>query len=173
MRFQRGETSEKRLLWVLLSTLDELQGSGGGFYVFVGGITPTPLGEDKSTATVGMCQALGALLEKKLEHHNSKDQPLELKGVQLVLVTVSQSEKALFNRLCPLNKEGKRSFSDIMFRRLKKLGISKTKPEELTPEEVKRFARLDIDPNSITWRRVMDVNDRFLWEITIGQGQEE
>ena len=85
----------------------------------------------------------------------------------------SQSDKALFNRLCPVNKEGKRSFSDIMFRRLTKLGISKTIPEELTPEEVKKFARLDIDPDSITWRRVMDVNDRFLRKITVGQGPEE
>ncbi|KAL0459299.1 UNVERIFIED_CONTAM: Formate--tetrahydrofolate ligase [Sesamum latifolium] len=85
----------------------------------------------------------------------------------------TQSDKALLNRLCPPNKEGKRSFSGIMFRRLKKLGISKSKPEELTPEEVKKFARLDIDPDSVTWRRVMDVNDRFLRKITIGQGPEE
>lgn len=28
--------------------------------VVVGGITPTPLGEGKSTTTVGLCQALGA-----------------------------------------------------------------------------------------------------------------
>lgn len=85
----------------------------------------------------------------------------------------TQSDKALLNRLCPSNKEGKRSFSDIMFRRLKKLRISKTKPEDLTSQEIKKFARLDIDPDSITWRRVMDINDRFLRKITIGQGPEE
>lgn len=60
-----------------------------------------------------------------------------------------------------------------MHRRLKKLGISKANPEDLTPDEIKKFARLDIDPESITWRRVMDVNDRFLRKITIGQGPEE
>jgi formate--tetrahydrofolate ligase len=85
----------------------------------------------------------------------------------------SQSDKALFNRLCPPNKEGKRRFADVMIRRLIKLGISKTNPDELTPEEVRRFARLDIDPASITWRRVIDVNDRFLRKITVGQGPEE
>jgi formyltetrahydrofolate synthetase len=47
-----------------------------------------------------------------------------------------------------------------MLRRLKKLGIDKTDPDALTPEEKGRFARLDIDPDSITWRRVMDTNDR-------------
>lgn len=33
--------------------------------------------------------------------------------------------------------------------------------------------RLDIDPASITWRRVLDTNDRFLRNITVGQGAEE
>jgi methylenetetrahydrofolate dehydrogenase (NADP+)/methenyltetrahydrofolate cyclohydrolase/formyltetrahydrofolate synthetase len=47
-----------------------------------------------------------------------------------------------------------------MLRHLRKLGIAKTDPSELTPEEVSAFVRLDIDPQSITWRRVMDVNDR-------------
>lgn len=53
-------------LQVLLSVLDELEGSGNGYYVVVGGITPTPLGEGKSTTTVGLCQALGAFLDKKV-----------------------------------------------------------------------------------------------------------
>ena len=60
-----------------------------------------------------------------------------------------------------------------MLRRLKKLGIDKTDPNELTPEERSRFARLDIDPDTITWRRVLDTNDRMLRQITIGQGPEE
>jgi formate--tetrahydrofolate ligase len=60
-----------------------------------------------------------------------------------------------------------------MMKRLEKLGIHKDDPNDLTPEEVNKFARLDIDPESITWRRVMDVNDRFLRKITIGQGLDE
>jgi formyltetrahydrofolate synthetase len=60
-----------------------------------------------------------------------------------------------------------------MLRRLKKLGIDKTDPNALTPEERSRFARLDIDPESITWRRVVDINDRFLREIEVGLGPEE
>ncbi|VAI18200.1 unnamed protein product [Triticum turgidum subsp. durum] len=51
---------------VLLSVLDKLQGQQDGYYVVVGGITPTPLGEGKSTTTVGLCQALGAFLDKKV-----------------------------------------------------------------------------------------------------------
>jgi formyltetrahydrofolate synthetase len=60
-----------------------------------------------------------------------------------------------------------------MLRRLEKLGIKKTDPETLTSEERSKFARLDIDPASLTWRRVVDTNDRFLREIEIGLGPEE
>lgn len=53
-------------LKVLLPVIDELKGREDGYYVVVGGITPTPLGEGKSTTTVGLCQALGAFLDKKV-----------------------------------------------------------------------------------------------------------
>lgn len=60
-----------------------------------------------------------------------------------------------------------------MIKRLKKLGIDKTNPDDLTPEEITRFARLDVDPETITWNRVIDVNDRFLRKITVGQASTE
>src|SRR4030095_6756845 len=41
------------------------------------------------------------------------------------------------------------------------------------PEERSRFARLDIDPNGVQWRRVIDVNDRFLREVQVGLGKDE
>lgn len=60
-----------------------------------------------------------------------------------------------------------------MFKRLKKLGIDKTNPNDLTPQEITRFCRLDIDPETITWNRVIDTNDRFLRKITIGRNSTE
>lgn len=80
--------------------------------------------------------------------------------------------KALYSRLVP-TKKGKREFAPLMLKRLQKLGIDKTNPNELTPEEINRFARLDVDPDTITWNRVLDVNDRFLRKITIGQNPTE
>ncbi|GAA6073903.1 C-1-tetrahydrofolate synthase, cytoplasmic, partial [Tachysurus ichikawai] len=87
------------------------------------------------------------------------------------LVKLSSSN-ALFNRLVPLNG-GQRTFSPVQINRLIKLGIEKTDPSALTEEEITRFARLDIDPESITWQRVLDTNDRFLRKITIGQSPTE
>ncbi len=56
---------------------------------------------------------------------------------------------------------------------MRKLGINKTKPSELTLEEQERFSRLNIDPKTVSVRRVVDCNDRFLRSITIGQGAAE
>ena len=58
-----------------------------------------------------------------------------------------------------------------MLKRLEKLGITKTNPDDLTAEEIERFAVLNIDPDSITIKRVVDCNDRFVREITIGEGK--
>ncbi|XP_076235203.1 pug C-1-tetrahydrofolate synthase, cytoplasmic [Calliopsis andreniformis] len=84
----------------------------------------------------------------------------------------TQTDKALYDRLVPTIK-GQRKFSKIQLKRLQKLGITKTDPDSLTEEERRRFARLDIDPENITWTRVIDTNDRFLRKITIGQSPTE
>jgi methylenetetrahydrofolate dehydrogenase (NADP+)/methenyltetrahydrofolate cyclohydrolase/formyltetrahydrofolate synthetase len=199
---------------VKLETLQRLKDVPNGKYIDVTAITPTPLGEGKSTTMVGLSQALGAHLGKSVftcirqpsqgptfgikggaagggysQVVPMEDFNLHLTGDihaisaahNLLAAAIdtrmfhesSTSDEALFNRLCPPDKEGKRSFSPSMLRRLKKLGINKTDPSKLTDEEKSRFARLDIDPDSITWRRVVDVSDRMLRGITIGQGPKE
>ena len=85
----------------------------------------------------------------------------------------TQTDVALFRRLCPTRKDGTQYFAPSMFRRLKKLGIDKTNPAELTDDERSAFARLAIDDDKITWRRVVDMNDRFLRKITVGQNPTE
>src|SRR5579872_5834780 len=51
---------------VHLSIRDRLKDVPNGKYVVVTAITPTPLGEGKTTTTVGLSQALGAHLGKKV-----------------------------------------------------------------------------------------------------------
>ena len=67
----------------------------------------------------------------------------------------TQSDEALYSRLVK-NK----TFSSIQLKRLRNLGITKDDPADLTTEEAARFARLDVDPDTITWCRVLDTNDR-------------
>ncbi|OGO68396.1 MAG: formate--tetrahydrofolate ligase [Chloroflexi bacterium RBG_19FT_COMBO_62_14] len=199
---------------VRLEVLQRLADVPDGKYIDVTAITPTPLGEGKSTTMVGLSQALGARLGKRVftcirqpsqgptfgikggaagggysQVIPMEDFNLHLTGDIHAITAANnllaaaidarifhegqQSDEKMFDRLCPADKQGKRSFSPSMLRRLKKLGIAKTDPNELTPKERSRFARLDIDPDSLTWRRVVDTNDRFLRSITIGQGPEE
>jgi len=49
----------------LTSTLRRLSDVPDGNYIVCTGINPTPLGEGKSTTTIGLAQALGAILKKK------------------------------------------------------------------------------------------------------------
>jgi methylenetetrahydrofolate dehydrogenase (NADP+)/methenyltetrahydrofolate cyclohydrolase/formyltetrahydrofolate synthetase len=200
---------------VRLEALERLKDIPNGKYIDVTAITPTPLGEGKTTTTVGLSQALGAQLGKRVftcirqpsqgptfgikggaagggysQVIPMEDFNLHLTGdihaitaannlmaaaidVRIFHETSQPDDEKLFNALCPLDKQGKRKFSPSMLRRLKRLGIHKTDPAEMTKEERSLFARLDIDPASITIRRVMDTSDRFLRDITIGQGPEE
>src|SRR5215813_7775798 len=57
-----GKTKAK----VHLSIRDRLGNTPNGKYIVVTAITPTPLGEGKTTTTVGLSQALGAHLGKKV-----------------------------------------------------------------------------------------------------------
>jgi formyltetrahydrofolate synthetase len=199
---------------VMLSVRDRLADRPNGKYIDVTAITPTPLGEGKTTTTVGLSQALGAHLNQKVitcirqpsqgptfgikggaagggysQVIPMEDFNLHLTGDIHAITAANnllaaaidtrlfhearQSDEALYRRLCPTAKDGSRSFSPVMLKRLKKLGIDKTDPDDLADEERSRFARLDIDPDSITWRRVTDTNDRYLREVTVGQGAAE
>jgi formyltetrahydrofolate synthetase len=199
---------------VRLETLERLKDVPDGKYIDVTAITPTPLGEGKSTTMVGLSQAMGAHLGKSVftcirqpsqgptfgikggaagggysQVIPMEDFNLHLTGDIHAITAANnllaaaidtrmfhesrQKDETLFNRLCPPAKDGSRSFSPSMLRRLKKLGINKTDPNKLTDEEKSRFARLDIDPDSLTWRRVVDINDRMLRGITIGEGPKE
>ena len=55
--------------------LERLKDVPDGKYVDVTAITPNPLGEGKTTTTVGLCQALGAHLETRVYLHSQPSQP--------------------------------------------------------------------------------------------------
>ena len=199
---------------VKLDVLERLKDVPNGKYIDVTAITPTPLGEGKTTTTVGLSQALGAHLGYRVMTAirqpsqgptfgikggaagggYSQVVPMEEFNLHLtgdihaitaannllaaaldarILHESGATDEQMFIRLCPKDKNGKRRFGRGLLGRLKKLGITKTDPDDLTTEERRRLCRLDIDPSSITWRRVMDTSDRLLRGITVGKGPQE
>ena len=184
-------------------------------YVVVTGINPTPLGEGKSTTTIGLAQALGASLGRTAVaciRQPSQGPTFGIKGgaagggyAQVVpmeefnlhltgdihAVTAannllaaalesrmfheaSQTNAALYKRIVLSGKNGDQAFSPMMQRRLRKVGLDPTlKPTDLTPEQIATVIRLDIDPSTITWQRVLDTCDRHLRQVQVGMGSKE
>ncbi len=48
-----------------------------------------------------------------------------------------------------------------------------THPPPAPKTQMRAFARLDIDPATVTWQRVLDTCDRHLRGVTVGQGPNE
>ncbi|CAG9789288.1 unnamed protein product [Diatraea saccharalis] len=206
---QYGRTKAK----ISLGVLDRLRHRSAGKYIVVAGITPTPLGEGKSTTLLGLVQALNAhrgrnafacmrqpsqgptfgvkggaagggysqvIPMEEFNLHLTGDihavsAANNLLAAQMdarIFHELTQKDGPLYDRLVPRIK-GVRKFSPIQLRRLQRLGINKTGPDSLTDEEKSRFARLDIDTAKIMWNRVVDLNDRYLRKITIGQSPTE
>ncbi|XBW35628.1 hypothetical protein QEN19_001202 [Hanseniaspora menglaensis] len=208
-----GSTKAKVKYNKIMERLNKNESKKNGKYVLVAGVTPTSLGEGKSTTTIGLVSSLYAHLDKPcfatvrqpslgptfgvkggaagggysiaipMEDFNGAltgDIHAVAMGTNLLAAAIdarwfhesTQTDKQLFKRFTPV-KKGVRTFSPTMLKRLTKLKIDKTNPEDFSDEEISRFARLDIDPESITWKRVVDCNDRFLREISIGQAATE
>lgn len=200
---------------IYLDVRNRLKDSPNGNYVVVTAINPTPLGEGKSTTTIGLAQALCAHLDKKTIaciRQPSQGPTFGIKGgaagggysqvipmeefnlhltgdihaigasnnllaaaieTRMFHEVKAKTPNSIFQRLVPPEKDGTQTFSPVMLKRVKKLGIEKTNPKDFTPEEIKRFAMLDIDPDTITWQRVLDVCDRFLRGVKTGIGKAE
>jgi formyltetrahydrofolate synthetase len=195
---------------VHLDVLEKFKDRPQGKYIDVTAITPTPLGEGKTTTTVGLSQALGAHLGKSVftcirqpsqgptfgikggaagggysQVVPMEDFNLHLTGdihavsaannllaaavdARMLHERANADDEKLARALCP---DG--YIAPAIRNRMAKLGIKAEKFEDLTPEDKRRLFRLDIDPDSITWQRVVDVNDRHLRRIQINLGADE
>jgi methylenetetrahydrofolate dehydrogenase (NADP+)/methenyltetrahydrofolate cyclohydrolase/formyltetrahydrofolate synthetase len=195
---------------VHLDARERLKKRKPGKYIDVTAITPTPLGEGKTTTSVGLSQALGAHLGKSVFtciRQPSQGPTFGIKGgaagggySQIVpmedfnlhltgdihavtaannLLAAAIDTRMLHERanaddaklgraLCPGG-----SFAKGIALRARRLGIKARRYDDLTPEEMRRLFRMDIDPASITWQRVLDVNDRLLRRVQVGLGDAE
>jgi len=219
MKFRMGLTPNDIIPWGIAKAkvkLDVLSNNNkttqqNGNYVVVTGVNPTPLGEGKSTTTIGLAQALHAHLGKTCVaciRQPSQGPTFGIKGgaagggyAQVVpmeefnlhltgdihAVTAANNllaaaiDTRMFHERNQTNTDSlfqrlvkNDAFSPVQKRRLQKLGISpQKKPSDLTQEERAQFARLDIDPTTISWQRVLDTCDRHLRNVEIGLGPQE
>ncbi|MFO0828770.1 MAG: formate--tetrahydrofolate ligase [Phycisphaerales bacterium] len=206
-----GHTKAK----VRLEIRDRLANAANGKYVVVTAITPTPLGEGKTTMTIGLSQALGSHVRKRVFtciRQPSMGPTFGIKGgaagggysqvipmeefnlhltgdthavtaannllaaaidARLLYEETHPDDRQLANALCKKDASGEPVFAACHLRRAQRLGISASSVRSLGDAELRRVFRLDIDPSSITWQRVLDVNDKMLRTIQIGLGSEE
>jgi formyltetrahydrofolate synthetase len=161
---------------VSLDVLERLKDKPNGKYIDVTAITPTPLGEGKTTTTVGLTQGLGTALGKNVmacirqpsmgptfnikggaagggysQVISMEDFNLHLTGdIHAIGVAHNLVAAALDTRMYHESRQ-----TDAA---LKRRGIDR---------------RLDIDPDTITWNRVVDVCDRALRQIQVGLSDDK
>ncbi len=157
---------------VSLDILQRLKDKPNGKYIDVTAITPTPLGEGKTTTSCGLAQALGLI------------------GKDLILCIRQPSMGPTFGikggaagggyaQVIPMEEFNLHLTGDIhavsIAHNLLAAAIDARIMHEdvLSDERMKQLGlkRLNINPYAITWNRVVDVNDRALRNIIVGLGE--
>ena len=143
-------------------------------YVDVTAITPTPLGEGKTTTTVGLTQGLGALGYKAIAciRQPSMGPTFGIKG---------GAAGGGYSQVIPMEDFNLHLTGDIhaitAAHNLVAAAIDARifHEDRMTDEQLAKvgLTRLDIDPYALTWNRVMDVNDRNLRNVIVGLGPNE
>ena len=156
---------------VHLDVREKLDARPNAKYIDVTAITPTPLGEGKTTTTIGLTQALGHLGHKAIAaiRQPSMGPTFGIKGgaagggysqivpmqdFNLHLTGDIHAISAAHN-LCAAAIDARiyheSRWSDAFFER-------------------QGLRKLHIDPYSITWNRVIDMNDRAVRNVILGLG---
>ncbi len=129
-----------------------------GKVILVTAISPTPAGEGKSTVTVGLADALSKLGEKTM---------IALREPSLgpVMGMKGGATGGGYAQVLPMEEINLHFNGDIHAITTANNALSALIDNHLHHGNVLR-----IDPRRITWKRVLDMNDRALRNITIGLG---
>lgn len=158
---------------VHLDSLKKLANKPKGKYIDVTAITPTPLGEGKTTTTVGLVQGLGLLGHKSIAciRQPSQGPTFGIKGGAAgggysQIIPMEDFNLHLTGDIHAITAAHNLVAAAIDARLMHEDRLSDKKLADIGLE------RLDIDPYNITWNRVVDVNDRALRNIIIGLGSK-
>lgn len=146
---------------VELSIFERLKNKPNGKYIDVTAITPTPLGEGKTVTTIGLSQGL-AKIGKRVTTCIRQPSLGPVFGIK------GGAAGGGYSQVVPMEDFNLHLTGDVHA-----VGLAHNLCAAFLDNSVYKGNKLNIDPNSIMWRRVVDVSDRFLRNVTIGQGTKD
>jgi formate--tetrahydrofolate ligase len=145
---------------IRLEAIEELASQPKAKYVVVSAITPTPLGEGKTTTTVGLGQAL-SLIGKRATiaiRQPSMGPTFGIKG---------GAAGGGYSQVVPMERLNLHLTGDMHA-----ITAAHNLLAAMIDNQIHHHEAL-VDRDSVTWRRVMDVSDRVLRNIIVGLGRRE
>ena len=143
---------------ISLDAIDELSDRPKAKYVVVTAITPTPLGEGKTTTAVGLGQAM---------KHVGKNAVLSLRQPSMgpTFGIKGGAAGGGYSQVIPMELLNLHLTGDFHA-----VTAAHNLLSAMVDNHLHHGNELGLDLDNITWRRVMDVNDRALRNIVIGLG---
>ncbi len=146
---------------ISLDLLDYIKDRPRGKYVVVTAITPTPLGEGKTTTAIGLGQAMGLLGKKAI---NTIRQP----SLGPVFGIKGGAAGGGYAQCIPMEDFNLHFTGDTHA-----VALAHNLLAAFLDASLLHKNPLNIDPLTITWPRVVDVSDRALRRVVIGLGGSE
>ncbi len=145
---------------VKLEAIEELKDRPKAKYVVVSAITPTPLGEGKTTTTVGLGQALGVIGKRSTVaiRQPSMGPTFGIKG---------GAAGGGYSQVVPMERLNLHLTGDTHA-----ITAAHNLLSAMIDNHIYHHESL-VDRDSVTWRRVIDVSDRVLRNIIVGLGAHE
>jgi len=141
-----------------LQALDRLETRKDGRYICVTGINPTPLGEGKTVVTIGLAQALRRLGRRSL---STIRQP----SMGPVFGVKGGATGGGYAQVVPMEEINLHFTGDFHA-----VAAAHNLLAALLDNHLHQGNRLGLDPESILWRRTVDLNDRALRRVRIALG---
>ena len=149
----------KHVAKIELDALERLKERPDAKYVDVTAITPTPLGEGKSTTTVGIGQAMKHIGKRAVVtvRQPSQGPTFGIKG---------GAAGGGYSQIVPMENFNLHLTGDIHA-----ISAAHNLIAAMLDAHIYHGNKLDIDIHNIAWRRVVDLNDRALRNTVIGLGK--
>ena len=132
-----------------------------GKYVVVTAISPTPLGEGKSTTTVGLAQGLNRIGRRAAV-------TIRQPSLGPVFGIKGGAAGGGYSQIIPMEDFNLHLTGDVHA-----IGAAHNLAAAFIDNHIHHGNALAIDPHGILWPRVMDISDRALREIVVGLGGRE